>query len=472
MRRGAWATALVLLALLSVAPRPAWPAGFLVQEKSPRGLGSAFAGEGALAEDAATAHFNSAALTLLEGTQAVLGMHFILPRVEFENEGSTLNPAVGHGRIHGPGAESTENALVPSAYLAHEVTPRLHVGLALNAPFGLSTKYDSNWVGRYHAVTSSMRTVNLEPAVGIKVNDWLSLGAGMSALYAKVRITNAIDLGSVCTLFAPSVGASPQICPALGLTPQKVDGFTRITGDDWGFGWTLSALLKPRPGTRVGLAYRSRIALDLTGDAQFLVPKAARVLRSTGALRDTRASALATVPDTVALSAYQELTSDLAVFGDITWTHWELFRDLTVTFANPAQPTVRQPQDWTNALRQIGPWLDAHESQFYEFQTNVNASVEVPADKNERKKWLSQRRTPVPNEALRNPRVPDSDRVWASVGFGFRWNERLRLDLGYAHVFGIDTGSRNSDPVTGHVLRGTYQAGADILGVQASLRLW
>ena len=89
MRRGAWATALVLLALLSVAPRPAWPAGFLVQEKSPRGLGSAFAGEGALAEDAATAHFNSAALTLLEGTQAVLGMHFILPRVEFENPVTT-----------------------------------------------------------------------------------------------------------------------------------------------------------------------------------------------------------------------------------------------------------------------------------------------------------------------------------------------------------------------------------------------
>ena len=68
--------------------------------------------------------------------------------------------------------------------------------------------------------------------------------------------------------------------------------------------------------------------------------------------------------------------------------------------------------------------------------------------------------------------MPDSDRVWASVGLGFRWNERLRLDLGYAHVFGIHGGSRNSDPVTGHVLRGTYQAAADILGAQASLRLW
>jgi LmbE family N-acetylglucosaminyl deacetylase len=40
--------------------------------------------------------------------------------------------------------------------------------------------------------------------------------------------------------------------------------------------------------------------------------------------------------------------------------------------------------------------LDANESQFYEFQTNVNASVAVPADKDERKKWLAERRKPNP----------------------------------------------------------------------------
>jgi LmbE family N-acetylglucosaminyl deacetylase len=38
--------------------------------------------------------------------------------------------------------------------------------------------------------------------------------------------------------------------------------------------------------------------------------------------------------------------------------------------------------------------LDANESQFYEFQTNVNASVAVPTDKEERKRWLAERRKP------------------------------------------------------------------------------
>ena len=45
--------------------------------------------------------------------------------------------------------------------------------------------------------------------------------------------------------------------------------------------------------------------------------------------------------------------------------------------------------------------MDAHESQFYEFQTNVNASVEVPTGKAERKEWLSKRRTPVASAAVK-----------------------------------------------------------------------
>ena len=45
--------------------------------------------------------------------------------------------------------------------------------------------------------------------------------------------------------------------------------------------------------------------------------------------------------------------------------------------------------------------MDAHESQFYEFQTNVNASVEVPSGKAERKEWLSKRRTPVASPAVK-----------------------------------------------------------------------
>jgi hypothetical protein len=70
---------------------------------------------------------------------------------------------------------------------------------------------------------------------------------------------------------------------------------------------------------------------------------------------------------------------------------------------NFKKPTPFQPDvvvDISSVWNQKIDALDANESQFYEFQTNVNASVEVPSDKEERKKWLSQRRTPQSTPAI------------------------------------------------------------------------
>jgi long-chain fatty acid transport protein len=80
--------------------------------------------------------------------------------------------------------------------------------------------------------------------------------------------------------------------------------------------------------------------------------------------------------------------------------------------------------------------------------------------------------TPVPSARYRTARIPDSDRVWASLGLGYQLFEWARVDLSYAHVFGMKVSTTNRDPVTGHELRGTFEGGADIVGVQASLRLW
>jgi LmbE family N-acetylglucosaminyl deacetylase len=68
------------------------------------------------------------------------------------------------------------------------------------------------------------------------------------------------------------------------------------------------------------------------------------------------------------------------------------------------KPTPFQPDivvDIRSAWDKKIDGMDAHESQFYEFQTNVNASVEVPTGKAERKEWLSKRRTPVATPAVK-----------------------------------------------------------------------
>ena len=63
-------------------------AGFALFEHSGRGLGSAFAGEAAGAEDASTVYYNPAGLTLLSGTQFVSSGFAIITSTHFENSGS------------------------------------------------------------------------------------------------------------------------------------------------------------------------------------------------------------------------------------------------------------------------------------------------------------------------------------------------------------------------------------------------
>ena len=41
----------------------------------------------------------------------------------------------------------------------------MHFGLGVNAPFGLKTDYDDGWIGRYQALKSQIKTINVNPAL-------------------------------------------------------------------------------------------------------------------------------------------------------------------------------------------------------------------------------------------------------------------------------------------------------------------
>ncbi|MEI2636468.1 MAG: outer membrane protein transport protein [Methylotenera sp.] len=41
----------------------------------------------------------------------------------------------------------------------------------MNAPFGLKTEYDKEWLGRFQADMSEVKTININPSIAFKVND-------------------------------------------------------------------------------------------------------------------------------------------------------------------------------------------------------------------------------------------------------------------------------------------------------------
>ena len=445
--------------VLSAIPRGAAAAGFAISEQSVKGLGTAYAGAAAAAEDGSTIYYNPAGMSRLTGTQVVFGGQVIMPSTHFSNSGSNLGGALSAFPLTGnDGGDGGVTAFVPNIYVTHSLGSRVTIGLGVEAPFGLVTDYNDGWIGRYHAMRSDLRTVNLNPSISFKFNRYVSVGVGVSAMHTHVNLTNALDFSSLCLGLQQQGKLAAGTCGALGLgSPANpaTDGFSKLEGDSWGFGYDVGILLQPRPDTRVGISYRSRVLQNLKGTAYFQVPAAAAPLAAaTQAFSQTGSSSSLDLPDSLSVSALHQLTPAWAVMADITWTNWSRFQQLVVRFDNPAQPPNVTPEHWRDTMR---------------YALGVRWS---PVDKPYTlRTGIAWDQTPVPSAALRTPRIPDQNRFWLAFGGSYRLSKALSVDASYAHLFVNDTGINNAEINTGHVLNGQFSSDVDIVGVQLVWRM-
>src|SRR5215468_3300793 len=86
----------VIGALLGMSHGSASAAGFQLIEQNASGLGNAYAGQAAAAEDASAIYFNPAGLSRLPGRQVAGSLHLIQPKSDFNDTGSCA-PYVGVG---------------------------------------------------------------------------------------------------------------------------------------------------------------------------------------------------------------------------------------------------------------------------------------------------------------------------------------------------------------------------------------
>ena len=127
----------------AIAGGQALGAGFALQEQSGSGLGNAFAGGAAAAEDASTIYTNPAGMSRLPGMQAVVAGSVVCPSIKFSDGGS--QPAAFQP-LGGNGGDAGTCALVPALCLTVPINRQWSFGLGVNAPFGLKTEYDSDWI--------------------------------------------------------------------------------------------------------------------------------------------------------------------------------------------------------------------------------------------------------------------------------------------------------------------------------------
>jgi long-chain fatty acid transport protein len=445
--------AILSSAILLTMNSQSFASGFAIIEQGVSGLGNAYAGGAASALDATTIFFNPAGLTSIENRQFIVAGHVIATQANFSNNNSTdlLGNTVALGNSGGnAGGES----LVPNVYYSMPVNEDITFGIGINAPFGLKTEYDSGWIGRYHALKSDLKTVNINPSIGWKASDRLSLGFGVNAQYIKATLTRALDTGSACigTLIAngtPAATAVTTCSTTFGLSPQQNDGLAEIKGDDWSFGYNLGALYQVADTTRVGFAYRSKIKQELEGSADFTIPTGfSNFLTFVGSSSfvDTGAQAQVDLPETYSLSIYHDVNDKVSVMADATYTRWNRFKELRVTYDSGQADSVT-PEQWENVWRfSVG--------SSYRIENNLILRAGVAFDQE-----------PIASDSLRTARIPGNDRTWFTVGAQFATSENMNLDIGYAHLRIADTGINNTDSTAG-TLTGSYNNGVDIFSAQ------
>jgi long-chain fatty acid transport protein len=423
--------------------------GYALGEQSVKQVGSAISGGAASAEDASTIFYNPAGMTRLRGIQVVVGGHILSPSAKFSGSAST-NPLLGGAAISGGnGGEAGGTSAIPTLYYSHELNERLHVGVGMGVPFGLSTEYDSGWVGRYHAIKSEVATFNINPSVAYKMNDKLSLGAGLNVMHASAELSNAVDYSAVCLSSQPVA-----TCAALGLaTPGTAssDGHFSVEGDDWGYGFNLGLLYELTEQTRIGVAYRSQVKQDLEGDAEFTEPTGATIPAPIAAvLADTGATAPVDLPASLSLSVTTEVAPKWELMADLTWTQWSSFEELRIIFDNPQKTDSVQPENWDDSYK-FALGLNYRHSDQWTFRGGI-----------------AYDQSPIPSVEYRTPRIPGNDRKWIAGGFSYTATPSLTLDFALAHLFVSDTELDATDESFGHQVTGTYAIDANILSAQAN----
>ncbi len=400
-------------------------AGFALIEQNASGMGNAYAGAAAIAEDASTIFFNPAGMTYIDGTQAVGALHLIKPNAEFNNRGSVA----GQFRPLGDeGPNAGDLAFVPNLYLMASLTPSVKVGVGINAPFGLKTEYDNQWIGRFQAIKSELKTININPSVAFKVNDRVSLGMGISFMRAEAELTSLANAGA---------------------SEEEVV----VKGDDWGFGYNLGAIFKISNGTRLGLAYRSKIKQKLEGDAKSTLTALNAIPTRT---LNTDVTATVTLPETLSLSAFSQLNDKWDLMGDVTWTRWSRFEELRIVRDNGTGSTLTvTPENWENTMRySIG--VNYRYSDVIKLRAGLAYDEEAIKDR------------------FRTPRIPGNDRKWLSLGLSYQVTPESMFDVGYAHLFvsdvKIDDDQTAATPLGKGRVRGVYRGSADILSLQYTHR--
>lgn len=297
---------LSLFTLMVLFDQSAMAAAFQMYELGTPIVGTAGVGQAANTSDASTAYFNPAGMGFLPGTEFMLGSQLLLPYTNFsKNSSNTIQGDNG----------GTATVLTPgmTMFYSYNYAPCLKFGVSVTSPYGGSLNYNDGWVGRYNVQNAFFYTINMNPSLAYRFNEWFSLGVGAAVEYLSLQQTTAFPIEPL------------------------VDGQVNVKVDDWAAGFNIGLMFSPYQSTRIGLAYRSRITHNLHGNLTFL-----RIDET------PNATTKMIMPNNLIASLAQDISPRFTLLAELGWSNWSTMRNTALHVDNLS---VYTPMNWNNTYR-------------------------------------------------------------------------------------------------------------------------
>jgi long-chain fatty acid transport protein len=402
-----------LAVAVAIVSTSAWSAGFQLNEFSSSGLGRAYSGEGAIADDAGNASRNPALIMMFDRPTFSAGAIFVDPGVDVSGRSPT-------------GASLNANNIAPTAWVPnlHFVAPindQFGWGASVTSNYGLATEFNNNYAAGAYGGTTDLETLNLNLSGAYRLNNHWSFGVGFDAVYAKAKIERyAGDLGQI-------VAGSGALPPIPGLA-QQVAGIPAnsqiayLKGDEWGFGWNAGILYEIDKNNRYGFTYRSEVKIDFDGDYKSSLPSAYNQILGSFGLpmgtdgRTTGGSLSLNLPEMWEVSGYNKVAPQWAVHYSLTYTSWSQFQELKATNSN-GDTLFYKDESFRDAYR-IALGTTYYMDDNWTLRTGIAFDDSpVPANK-------------------RSISIPDQDRFWLSAGATYAFNKDASIDAGISYMHG------------------------------------
>ncbi|MCW8327476.1 outer membrane protein transport protein [Photobacterium sp. SDRW27] len=396
MKKHKLAVAVAIAGVLSGGCGNASAAGFQIVEHSASGLGRAFSGEAAIADNAAALARNPASLSLLKETNITTGLAYIDPDIQMEFSNGQFVDAIED--------EAAPPAFVPNFYLSHPLNDKVTIGFGSYADFGLASEFSDEVNEEFGTIAgdTSVTVINLNTSLAYELNEQFVVGASASLLLAQAELNRHSGIAKM-------------------VTGGETDVFANLEGNGIGFGYKVGALYKLNDNHRWGIAYTGASDIDMEGEFNGVQ------LNTEDNILDyvegVDGELTLNLPSILEVSGYHQLTDQFAVHYSWMRTGWSSFQEILAT--SKGNECSSKGENDKVCLQKEEGWKDSNRySLGATYQINGNWTI---------RSGVAFDETPTDKHVTAS--IPDSDRIWYSAGMSYR-RDRHNIDFGLTYLEG------------------------------------